>query len=60
MNSPGFIAGSFATRFISDRFGRKATILGSAFPMALGTVSNYFIKAVLRWSRALADPEGAV
>ncbi|KAL0841084.1 hypothetical protein ABMA28_014847 [Loxostege sticticalis] len=42
MNSPGFIAGSFATRFISDRFGRKATILGSAFPMALGTVLLLF------------------
>ncbi|XP_063825376.1 facilitated trehalose transporter Tret1-like [Ostrinia nubilalis] len=44
MNSPGFIAGSFATRFISDKFGRKATILVSAYPMALGTIVLLFAK----------------
>lgn len=34
----GFAAGSLATRYIADRFGRRATILGSAVPFAIGSV----------------------
>ncbi|CAG9786279.1 unnamed protein product [Diatraea saccharalis] len=38
MGSPGFMTGSLASRFISDRFGRRATILASAFPVTIGTI----------------------
>ncbi|CAG9786278.1 unnamed protein product [Diatraea saccharalis] len=42
MSSPGFIAGSVATRYISDRYGRRTTILSSAIPMSLGTILVVF------------------
>ncbi|RVE44475.1 hypothetical protein evm_010879 [Chilo suppressalis] len=38
MGSPGFVAGSLVSRYISDRFGRRATILMSALPVTIGTI----------------------
>ncbi|KAL0841081.1 hypothetical protein ABMA28_014845 [Loxostege sticticalis] len=53
-SSPGFMAGSLASRFVSDRFGRRATILGSALPIELGTMvlvifSNVWLLCVTRF-----------
>ncbi|CAH0397991.1 unnamed protein product [Chilo suppressalis] len=42
MSSPGFIAGSVATRYISDAYGRRTTVLGSSIPMVLGTILVLF------------------
>ncbi|KAJ8728020.1 hypothetical protein PYW08_016405 [Mythimna loreyi] len=36
--SPGFMAGSLVTRYISDMFGRRAVILSSAGPMIIATM----------------------
>ncbi|XP_050560719.1 facilitated trehalose transporter Tret1-like isoform X3 [Spodoptera frugiperda] len=35
--SPGYMSGSMATRFISDKFGRRTVVLGSALPILIGT-----------------------
>lgn len=40
ISSPGFMAGSLVTRFVSDGFGRRAVILGSALPIVIGTIIN--------------------
>ncbi|KAG6445904.1 facilitated trehalose transporter Tret1 [Manduca sexta] len=44
MKPIGFILGSFATRFTSDNLGRRATILGSAIPIAIGMLIVAFAK----------------
>uniref|UniRef100_A0A2A4JTV9 Major facilitator superfamily (MFS) profile domain-containing protein n=1 Tax=Heliothis virescens TaxID=7102 RepID=A0A2A4JTV9_HELVI len=38
MNPVGFVVGSLATGYIADKFGRRATILGSALPITLGSI----------------------
>ncbi|XP_047995207.1 facilitated trehalose transporter Tret1-like [Leguminivora glycinivorella] len=38
MSSPGFIVGSLVTRYLADRFGRRASVLISACPTAVGTL----------------------
>ncbi|XP_049869108.1 facilitated trehalose transporter Tret1-like isoform X2 [Pectinophora gossypiella] len=38
MTSPGFMTGSLATRFLADQLGRRATILASVLPVAVGTL----------------------
>ncbi|XP_053607745.1 facilitated trehalose transporter Tret1-like [Plodia interpunctella] len=38
ISSPGFVVGSLASRFVSDRLGRRATLQASALPMAVGTI----------------------
>ncbi|KAG6445906.1 hypothetical protein O3G_MSEX004158 [Manduca sexta] len=38
LSSPGYMAGSLATSYIADRFGRRVAILGSAIPMTIGTI----------------------
>ncbi|KAJ0177091.1 hypothetical protein K1T71_007100 [Dendrolimus kikuchii] len=38
MNPPGFIVGSFASRFLCDGMGRRPNILISAVPIAIGTI----------------------
>ncbi|XP_063362266.1 facilitated trehalose transporter Tret1-like [Cydia amplana] len=48
MSSPGFIVGSLVTRFFADRFGRRASVLISACPIAVGTlVVAFALKAWL-------------
>lgn len=42
MNPPGFIVGSFASRFLADELGRRATILISAIPIAVGSIIVLF------------------
>lgn len=48
VNPVGFAVGTLATGYLADKFGRRATILGSAIPIALGSVSFfsniYFLK----------------
>ncbi|XP_045535681.1 LOW QUALITY PROTEIN: facilitated trehalose transporter Tret1 [Papilio machaon] len=34
----GFLSGSLVTRYISDNFGRRVTVIGSAAPIAFGTI----------------------
>ncbi|XP_013143573.1 PREDICTED: facilitated trehalose transporter Tret1-like [Papilio polytes] len=43
----GFLSGSLVTRYISDNFGRRATVLGSAAPFTLGTM--FVIYAAYGW-----------
>ncbi|KAI8435779.1 hypothetical protein MSG28_004009 [Choristoneura fumiferana] len=38
MSAPGFAAGSLVTRFVADRLGRRATVLTSAVPFAVGSL----------------------
>lgn len=38
INPVGFVVGSLATGYIADRFGRRATILGSALPITIGSI----------------------
>ncbi|XP_028043885.1 facilitated trehalose transporter Tret1-like isoform X2 [Bombyx mandarina] len=38
LSSPGYVVGSLASSFVVDRFGRRAAIIGSAVPMAVGTI----------------------
>ncbi|KPJ08238.1 Facilitated trehalose transporter Tret1 [Papilio machaon] len=38
MSPLGFLSGSLVTRYISDNFGRRVTVLGSAAPIAFGTI----------------------
>lgn len=38
LSSPGYVVGSLASSFVVDRFGRRASIIGSAVPMAVGTI----------------------
>lgn len=40
MLSPGMIAGSMVASFVSDKFGRRITLLTSAAPYVVGTVST--------------------
>ncbi|XP_028161731.1 facilitated trehalose transporter Tret1-like [Ostrinia furnacalis] len=52
--SPGFMTGSLVSRFVSDRFGRRAAILGSALPVILGTIlvvvtSNVWLLYIIRF-----------
>ncbi|KAL4709966.1 hypothetical protein ACJJTC_003929 [Scirpophaga incertulas] len=42
MTPPGFILGSFITRFVSDHYGRRTTILLSALPMTSGSIILLF------------------
>ncbi|KAF9420950.1 hypothetical protein HW555_002933 [Spodoptera exigua] len=35
--SPGYMAGSMATRIVSDKFGRRTAVLGSGLPILIGT-----------------------
>ncbi|XP_075973055.1 facilitated trehalose transporter Tret1-like [Anticarsia gemmatalis] len=35
---PGFVGGSLMSRYMTDNVGRRATILGSAVPILIGTV----------------------
>ncbi|XP_059045394.1 facilitated trehalose transporter Tret1-like [Achroia grisella] len=54
ISSPGFVAGSLASRFISDKVGRRATLLSSALPVTIGSIatisgSNVWIICVARF-----------
>ncbi|CAH0701326.1 unnamed protein product [Spodoptera exigua] len=42
VNPVGFAVGAMATGYLADRFGRRATILGSAIPIALGSIIAVF------------------
>ncbi|CAH1645640.1 unnamed protein product [Spodoptera littoralis] len=42
VNPIGFAVGTLATGYLADRFGRRATILGSAIPIALGSIIVVF------------------
>ncbi|KAM3964350.1 LOW QUALITY PROTEIN: facilitated trehalose transporter Tret1-like [Aphomia sociella] len=46
MFSPGFVVGSLASRYISDKFGRRATLLSSAIPVAVGSLAAVFIRNI--------------
>ncbi|XP_047529781.1 facilitated trehalose transporter Tret1-like [Vanessa atalanta] len=53
MSSPGFVLGSLATRFVSDMFGRRATVLTSAAPFGTGmliaaTASQAWLLCVMK------------
>lgn len=41
--SPGVVTGSFATRFLSDRYGRRSSVLASALPFIVGTVRTILV-----------------
>ncbi|CAK1595951.1 unnamed protein product [Parnassius mnemosyne] len=43
----GFLSGSLLTRYVSDQFGRRVTVLVSAGPIALGTL--FVILATKGW-----------
>ncbi|KAJ0177090.1 hypothetical protein K1T71_007099 [Dendrolimus kikuchii] len=38
MSSPGYMAGSLASRFLADSLGRRLSILATALPITLGTI----------------------
>ncbi|XP_052759499.1 facilitated trehalose transporter Tret1-like [Galleria mellonella] len=40
ISSPGFVVGSVASRFVSDKFGRRATLLSSALPVTVGSIAT--------------------
>ncbi|XP_026725131.1 facilitated trehalose transporter Tret1-like [Trichoplusia ni] len=42
LNPVGFAVGSLVTGYIADRFGRRTTILGSALPIAIGSLIVVF------------------
>lgn len=42
VNPVGFAVGTLATGYLADKFGRRATILGSAIPIALGSIIVVF------------------
>ncbi|XP_068631633.1 facilitated trehalose transporter Tret1-like [Battus philenor] len=52
MTPLGFTCGSLLTRFVSDRYGRRITILASAAPFVLGT--NFVILASGEWMLCVA------
>ncbi|KAH9642136.1 hypothetical protein HF086_007446 [Spodoptera exigua] len=46
MISPGMVTGSLVASGVSDKFGRRVTLLASALPFIIGTVTSVYLSEI--------------
>ncbi|KOB71242.1 Facilitated trehalose transporter Tret1 [Operophtera brumata] len=46
ISSLGFMVGSLVSRFTSDKYGRRATLLASVLPLGIGVVSTIYLAEI--------------